>query len=175
MKRKQKANYLLVAGNGRNVGKTYLTCAIIKHLAKTLDVVAIKVSSHFHPVENNPVIAKNEQYIIVEELQTSTKDSSLMKQAGAKKVYFIMAAQEYLAQAFYELEKLLPEKAIVCESGGLHEIINPGLFLFVNSKGKELSKPHHLKYSPIQIENDGINFSFDITRIEFKNKQFSIQ
>ena len=175
MTRIQKANYLLVAGNGRNVGKTHLSCKIIRHLAKNVDVIGVKISSHFHPVENNTVLVKNKKFVLVEETQVTQKDSSLMKQAGAQKVYFMMAAQENLKAAFSVLEKLLPEKAIVCESGGLHEIINPGLFLFVNRDGSELTKQHHLVYSPIQIQNNGKMFDFDITRIKFKNKRFLIQ
>lgn len=174
MTRKPKPNFLLIAGNGRNVGKTYLTCKIIQHLAKTNEVIGVKVSSHFHPIENNKVIVENKAFVIIEETQESQKDSSLMKQAGAQKVYFIMAPQESLEQAFLYLEQLLPEKAIVCESGGLHEIINPGVFLFVNTKEKEIVKPHHLKFSPIVIVNDGVNFDFDITHLNYKNNQFSV-
>lgn len=175
MNRKTKSNFLLIAGNGRNVGKTYLTCKIIQHLAKTNAVIGVKVSSHFHPIENNKIIIENKDFVIVEETQVSQKDSSLMKQAGAQKVYFIMAPQESLEQSFLYLEQLLPEKAIVCESGGLHEIINPGLFLFVNAKEKDLVKQHHLKFSPIIVVNDGEKFDFDILRIEFKHNTFLIR
>ena len=174
MNRKSKPNFLLVAGNGRNVGKTYLTCRIIQYLSKTNEVIGVKISSHFHPIENNKVIVQQKDFVIVEENQLSQKDSSLMKQAGAQKVYFIMSPQENLQQAFLFLEKLLPEKAIVCESGGLHQIINPGIFLFVNKKGQEIVKQHHLNYAPQLIINDGKNFDFDITRIKFNNKRFSI-
>ncbi len=173
--RKSKPNFLLVAGNGRNVGKTYLTCRIIQHLSKTNEVIGVKISSHFHPLENNKVIVQQKDFVIVEENQLSQKDSSLMKQAGAQKVYFVMSAQENLQQAFLYLEQLLPQKAIVCESGGLHDIINPGVFLFVNLKGKEIVKQHHLKFSPKMVLNDGENFDFDISHIEFKNNKYSIR
>lgn len=174
-KRKPKPNFLLVAGNGRNVGKTYLSCKIIQHLTKTNDVIAVKISSHFHSIENDKVIIQTEEFVIVEETQITQKDSSLMKQAGAQKVYFVMAPQANLEQAFLYLEKLLPEKAIVCESGGLHELISPGVFLFVNGKGKEIVKQHHLRFLPQLIINDGEKFDFDISCIEFKNNQFLIR
>lgn len=175
MNRKPKPNFLLVAGNGRNVGKTYLTCEIIKHLVKTNEVIGIKISSHFHPLENNKVIVQTKDFVIIEENRISQKDSSLMKQAGAQKVYFVMSPQENLEQAFLYLEKLLPVKAIVCESGGLHDLINPGVFLFVNKEGQEIVKQNHLQFSPKLILNDGENFGFDISCIEFKNNKFSIR
>lgn len=173
-KRKPKPNFLLIAGNGRNVGKTHLSCQVISHLAKSNKVIAIKISSHFHSIEENKVIVQNDNFIIIEESQVSQKDSWRMKQAGAQKVYFIMAAEENLEQAFSYLEKLLPEEAIVCESGGLHELINPGAFLYVNKVGQELVKQNHLKFNPELIMNDGKNFDFDIARLEFKNNRFSI-
>lgn len=175
IKRKNRPNFLLVAGNGRNVGKTYFTCQIIQYLKQTNEVIGIKISSHFHPIGKNKVIVQKKDFIIIEEKQISRKDSSLMKQAGAQKVYFIMSGQENLERAFSYLEELLPEKAIVCESGGLHDIINPGVFLYVNIKGKEIVKQNHLNFLPQLILNDGENFDFDITRLEFKNNQFSIR
>jgi hypothetical protein len=175
VKRKNKPNFLLVAGNGRNVGKTYLTCQIIQYLKQTNEVIGIKISSHFHPIGKNKVIVQKKDFIIIEEMQISRKDSSLMKQAGAQTVYFIMSGQGNLERAFSYLEKLLPEKAIVCESGGLHEIINPGVFLFVNKKGKEIVKQNHLNFLPQLIINDGENFDFDVNRLNFENNEFSIR
>lgn len=160
-------NLLLVAGNGRNVGKTWFSCGVIKHLAKSTKVSAIKISAHFHPFNEIDLIAKNERFVITEEKQINTKDSSLMLQAGAQKVYFIMAAQENLNEAFSQLKPLLPNHAIVCESGGLHQLLTPGLFFFINHQGKEIVKEHHLNYSPIVVTNDGENIDFDINRISF--------
>lgn len=162
-------NMLLVAGNGRNVGKTWFSCRAIKHLAKSTKVSAIKISAHFHPFNEIELIAKNERFVIIEEKQINTKDSSLMLQAGAQKVYFIMAAQENLNEAFSQLQALLPNHAIVCESGGLHQMLTPGLFFFINQKEKKIVKEHHLNYSPIRVTNDGVNIDFDIKRISFQN------
>lgn len=162
-------NLVLVAGNGRNVGKTWFCCRVISHLAKSTKVSAIKISSHIHPFDTNNVIAKNERFVIIEEKQINGKDSSLMLQAGAQKVYFIMAAQKYLTEAFYQLHPLLPEHAIVCESGGLHQIVNPGLFFFIHQQGQEIIKTHHLSSHPIRVNNNGQNIDINIDRIIFKN------
>lgn len=168
-------NFLLVAGNGRNVGKTWFSCQVIKHLSRNCEVSAIKVSAHIHPYNQNDAIFIDENFVVLEEKNISTKDSSLMLQAGAEKVYFIMASQKYLEKAFLKLKPFLPSHAIVCESGGLHEFIQPGLFFFVNTPKKEITKRHHLKYAPIYIENNGISIDFDIETIAYSNHKISIQ
>jgi hypothetical protein len=168
-------NLLLIAGNGRNVGKTYFACTIIKQLALVSEVIGIKISSHRHPVKKEDILLENERFCIVEEKQNSTKDSSLFLQAGAKRVLFIMAAQPHLEEAFLKIKPGLQSHAIVCESGGLHEIVSPGLFFFVNSKGKEIIKKQHLNYAPHLVINNGKEFDFDIRNIQFVNKQFKLK
>jgi hypothetical protein len=170
----QMPNILLVAGNGRNVGKTHLACGIIRQLSQKEGVVGVKISAHFHPVDKGKVIVQKEDFKIIEEDQITQKDSSLLLQAGAKKVYFVMANQPNLDQAFLYLNEILPKTAIVCESGGLHEYINPGLFLFVKRKGDRNIKKHLLKYHPVIVENDGVNFNLNISNIKFSNNRFSI-
>lgn len=171
----EKPNLLLVAGNGRNVGKTFLACKIIKQLSKTNEVIGIKISSHFHSVETGNVLVETNGFIIVEEIEISKKDSSLMLQAGAKKVYFIMAARENLRKAFLWLNKILPEQAIICESGGLREIVEPGVFLFVKKSGDKIAKKGHMQFSPEIVENDGENFDFNIQNISFNHNRFLIE
>ncbi len=168
-------NLLLIAGNGRNVGKTFFACSIIKQLSLISEVLGIKISSHFHPVNTEDILIKNERFIIVEEKYNSTKDSSLFLQAGAKRVFFLMVHQQYLEEAFHHLQKYLPQHAIVCESGGLHEIINPGLFFFVNLEEKEIIKKQHLKFSPVIVTNNGKEFDFDINKIHFFNNKFELK
>jgi hypothetical protein len=165
-------NLLLIAGNGRNVGKTYLACKIIERLSKKQEVIGIKISPHIHPVNKGKIIIKTNDFIIVEEDQITQKDSSLLLQAGAQKVYFVMAVRENLEKAFFYLNEILPKKAIVCESGGLHEFINPGLFLFVKRVEDEIVKKHLLQFSPKIVENDGTNFSLNISDIKFYNNRF---
>ncbi|NQU52566.1 MAG: hypothetical protein HQ522_08505 [Bacteroidetes bacterium] len=170
----QLPNLLLIAGNGRNVGKTFLATKIIKQLSQKEEVVGVKISPHFHPFDEETVLFKNDEFVILEEKKINSKDSSLLLQAGAVKVYFVMVLQQNLQQAFLQLNKFLPQKAIVCESGGLHEFINPGLFLFVKRAGEEIRKEHLLKFLPQIVENDGTNFTLDISNIEFNNNHFSL-
>lgn len=168
-------NLLLIAGNGRNMGKTHFACRIIEHLSSQTQVCGVKISSHFHPFNEADLLFKNEHFILLQEKQISLKDSSLMLQAGAKTVYFIMADQNYLPEAFEHIQNYLPEHAIVCESGGLHEIATPGLFFFVNQTGKKIEKNHHLNFSPILVTNNGKYFDFDIQNINFSNNSFTLK
>lgn len=168
-------NLILIAGNGRNVGKTFLVCKIIEKLAKEQEIIGLKISPHFHGIEESKIIIRTEDFIITEETQINQKDSSLMWQAGAKKVYFVMAEQKNLQKTFLRLQTFLHNKAIVCESGGLHEFVNPGISLFVKRTHDQIIKPHLLNYSPVIVENNGSSFNFNINKIRYSNHQFTIE
>jgi len=156
------------------VGKTTLACRIIRHLSQTERVIGIKVSAHFHPFNESDVLFRGHSFIILNERQISRKDSSRMLQAGAEKVYFVMAEKESLQQALEKLLKLLPDSLLVCESGGLDKIAQPGLFLFVNFKNKKIVKSYLLHNDPIIVMNDGTDFDLNIHQIGFENRQFKL-
>ncbi|MCE4564311.1 hypothetical protein INQ51_08300 [Maribellus sp. CM-23] len=166
---------LLIAGNGRNVGKTFLACSIIKQLSQKTPVCGVKITPHFHAFEEKNVLFKNENLIILEEKQLTQKDSSLMLQAGADRVLFVMTKKASLGESMEQLLAFLPNSAIVCESGGLHEYVEPGLFLFVNLNDREIQKKHLLGYKPVYVHNSGKNFDLDIKTIEFSNHQFRLK
>ncbi len=168
-------NLLLIAGNGRNVGKTTLACRIISLFAPKTAVTGLKISPHQHSFNNDDVLFKNEKITILDEKQNSLKDSSLMLQAGAKWVYFVMVKQEHFNDSIDILIDLLPKSLIICESGGLHEFVSPGLFLMVKQKEEKIVKKHLLQYSPIIVNNDGKDFDFDIQKLEFINHQINIK
>jgi len=165
---------LLIAGNGRNVGKTFIACKIIEYFSKSIEVTGLKISPHFHAVNSEDVLFENEYFIIINEKQINTKDSSLMLQSGAKQVFFAMVKPGFIAEAFQKLLPFLPETPIVCESAQLHEVVTPGLFLFVKRAGDEIVKPECLKYAPVIVNNDGNRFDFDIHNIQFENNKINL-
>ena len=165
---------LLIAGNGRNVGKTLVACKIIEYFSQSTEVTGLKISPHFHQVTESDILFSNEHFIITNEKQINSKDSSLMLQAGAKEVFFVMVKPGFIAEAFEKLLPFLPKTPIVCESGQLHEVVTPGLFLFVKRAGDEIVKPEYLKHSPLIINNDGNYFDFDIQNIQFENKGLNL-
>ncbi len=168
-------NLLLIAGNGRNAGKTTLACRIIRFLAQENEVTGVKISSHFHNFNEPDLVYRNDHFIVTEEKQMISKDSSLMLQAGAKKVYFVMAQKEHLEEAWKYIHPLIRKQPVVCESGGLHEFVEPGLFLFVKRTGDEIVKKHLTSYSPVMVNNDGSEFDFDINKIEIHCGQFRLK
>ncbi|MGE0020297.1 MAG: hypothetical protein AB7S72_11565 [Draconibacterium sp.] len=174
-KKIQIPHLLLIAGNGRNVGKTTLACKIITRFANETEVIGLKITPHFHTVNEADVVFKSDNFIIVNEKKISSKDSSLMLQAGAKKVFFVMANRDFFHEAVEKLLQYLPENLIVCESGGLHEWVTPGLFFMVKRKNEEIVKTHLLAHSPIIVNNDGQNFDFEFNRLDFCNRQIIIK
>jgi hypothetical protein len=166
---------ILIAGNGRNVGKTTFALSIIRHLSKHGDVIGLKTSPHMHDLnEDLDVFSRTSDYVVAEEKGQSTKDSSLMLQAGAKRVFFIMAKDEFLEQAFSVIAKRLDQAIVVAESGGLSALIKPGLFFFVKHPKDQITKKHYLKYKPIMVNNGDPGFDFEVERLSFKNKHIFI-
>ncbi len=164
-------NILLVAGDGRNVGKTYWCCRCIEHLSSKSEVVGVKISPHFHYYDANNLIVKTDDYVIIRETNINNKDSSLMLQAGAGKVYFVMCKRDKIGEAFESLKSLFDNKVVVVESGGLHKVISPGLFFYIIDKGKKIGKKEYLDYNPILINNDGEQMDFDIQNIRLHGNE----
>lgn len=118
-------------------------------------------------------------YSIMEEAdEDSSKDTSLMLQAGAHKVVYVRATDGYLQRAFEELRtKYDHGQPLVCESCGLRDVIVPGIFVMmmqIPPCGAPKEVDHFLHVA------DKI-FYFDqcrdaqlewINRLQFKNGQF---
>jgi hypothetical protein len=166
---------ILLAGNGRNVGKTTFALLIIRHLSKYGDVIGLKTSPHMHDLNNDlEVLIRTSDYVVAEEKGQSKKDSSLMLQAGAKRVFFIMAKDENLEQAFSVIAEQLDAATVVAESGGLSTLIKPGFFFFVKHPKDQITKKHYLKYKPIMVNNGDPGFDFEVERLSLKNKHIFI-
>lgn len=139
-----KANFLIIAGMGRNVGKTTLACKLINQL-KGEQVIALKITPHFHE-SGCKLLYKTEHFTIsIEENNKSDKDTSKMLQAGASVVYYIQANDESLPEVLgYLLPKLPLNTAIICESGALRNYIKPSLFIVLSKTGLSVKNPNLL-------------------------------
>lgn len=125
-------NMLLIAGQQQNVGKTTLACNIISKFSREYPAIALKITPHFHKNTGEAKVhIEADGYSIMEEKSDETnKDTSLMLKSGAEKAYLIQSEPEKLHKAITECLKLIPEKHIlVCESAGVREYIEPGVFL----------------------------------------------
>lgn len=142
---KHYPNIILIAGNGRNVGKTLLSCRIIKHLKEANDVYAVKISSHFHELDQQAlIINETEDFSIVKETLITKKDSSRMLGAGATAVYYVQCKNNNLLKMFEQLLTHLPiDKPVIIESGGLYNYIDPQTLYYI--KGDDTSKEKVLR------------------------------
>ncbi len=137
---KNLKSWIIIAGSGRNTGKTTLACSIIE-ANKIRDIVGIKISPHQHPVSgSDEVIVRSEDFCIIREKSRSTKDSSRMLIAGASEVFYVQCPDDKLHEAFTQLEKLTDGRPVVCESGGMRNIVKPSFFILVISE-KHTNKP----------------------------------
>ncbi len=169
-------NFLIISGNGRNVGKTFFACRIIEFLSQQHPVTAVKISPHFHQIsENADILINSEHLVVINETEITHKDSSLFLQSGAAKVFFVMTNPENPEKAFQFLKTKLTEGPVVCESAGLGEFIDAGLSFFLKKPGDPILKNNWAaKHSHI-IENDGGILNFDITKIKFEDNKFCLK
>ena len=151
---------LLIAGTGRNSGKTTMACAIIRNVSQHQPVLALKITPHFHGNNlSGKLLVNRKDLVILEETSTDTeKDSSRMLQSGAARVYFVMALDEQLREAITTIKNLNPENLpVVCESGGLIHFATPGLFLLMHRKDQTA---HQTKNAELTAKAD-LQISFD--------------
>jgi hypothetical protein len=164
---------LLVSGSGQNTGKTTLVCRMIELFSPQLSIAGIKITHHFHPLTYEmPMIADNEYFKIFEEIRKDQpKDSSRMLNAGAARVFFVISEKEKPGEAIKELLKYLQEGvALICESGGLTEYIQPGLHLHVTNKkivirgSDPAGNDHDFSFKP---ENERITFENNSWKLKY--------
>ena len=172
---------LLIAGTGRNTGKTTLACKIIQKFSTDKTIIALKITPHFHRnIQSGKIIInENDIYIAAETDSTTGKDSSLMLKAGAQQSYFVMATDEYLGEVIQNIIRLIPSDALlVCESGGLRDWVVPGVFLMMNRKDNEILKPGTEKLKMLAdrlITFDGENIDFEIDTLEITDNQWKLK
>lgn len=169
-------NMLLVAGTGRNVGKTTFVCKVIENVSKKSPIVAIKITPHVHDLCDSCVtLFKSDKLTITEETsKTLPKDSSKMLAAGAQKVYFIQGADDQLDKVIEFLRNIIPERtAIICESAALRNFINPGLFVLMSIKSDGVIKKNADK---IPLANLHIwDYNYNATEFYFLSGKWKIK
>lgn len=157
-------NLILIAGTGRKVGKTTLSCDLIRQIsANGSRVAAIKLTPHFH--QNCPgckmLLEADELLILKEQCHYTGKDSARMLEAGADPVFFVQANDQVLWQAVEFLMQSIPDDIpVICESAGMRKLVKPGNFILI--KGDE-EKPKNIDFIPLA--------DMVIKPFEFKNLQ----
>lgn len=173
-------NLLLIAGTGRNTGKTTFACEIIKQTASQQQVIGIKISPHFHGgTKSLKQIGGIDNYKLYEETLSDLlgKDSSKMLASGAERVFYIEVLDDFILVAFNELLEYIPENvAIVCESPALRKVIDPGLFIIVDNISQQNKKQDVLdkkKIADLFIETDKTELTDIIPQLYFNSEGWS--
>lgn len=173
-------NLLMIAGTGRNVGKTTMACNLISHFSKPHPVTAIKVSPHLHQqAEGQKIIALEEDFQIIEETKSGeSPDSSRMLNAGAQKVYYLQTRDRNIRAPFEQLLNLIPkDRPVICESGALLSHTKPGLFVLIKRDGQTAFKKglDKLNYQPdAWITFYGDRFSVEAADFVFENNRWQL-
>lgn len=128
---------VLIAGSGRNVGKTFLAEQFIRELSQSNRVMGLKISSHMHVLNDDVAVKAGDgvNWIIGEEQNSnSSKDSGRLLKAGATQVVYAQVRDDYyLKEVIRWLRNVLPDdQLVVCESAAFGQYIQPGCAFFVS-------------------------------------------
>lgn len=171
----QDDQLLIVAGTGRNVGKTEFVCRLIDKISSTREIYSLKVSAVYPDEENyhgNHSEDLSKDYLFEETRRDTVKDTSRMLRAGARKVYYLSSDSAGIARSFNVFRKLIPQKApIVCESNSLWQYVKPGLLILVSSLDVVI-KPrarHLTKHADMIVVSDQKSGFEELDRIDLTN------
>ena len=99
-------NLLIVAGAGRNVGKTEFVCRLIQRWSRSQEIYALKVSA-IHPDEavyhgdhGDEVQRQTGAHLYEETRDDMVKDTSRMLRAGARKVFYLQGDDDRIGAGF---------------------------------------------------------------------------
>ena len=178
----------MIGSAGADVGKTELSCALLRKFSKNHNLIGIKVTAITNKDGQCPrggqgcgVCSSLEGvYCITEETNSnSNKDTSKLLAAGASRVFWLRALREHFLEASTALLDVIgPDTISICESNSLRQVIEPGLFLMVrnrNLKRWKSSAQHVKKYADKIVTSDGGSFDFDLDRIKIINNRWVIQ
>jgi molybdopterin-guanine dinucleotide biosynthesis protein A len=171
---------LLLGSANRNIGKTALACRLIQDLARTRQVVGIKVTVIREIGRGCPrgedscgvCTELGEPYRITREDGAAPgKDTSRMLAAGAGKVLWLRVRSSALAEGRDALLRLLePGCAVVCESNSFRLAVEPDLFVFVKAAGSALIKPSArlvLPLADVLVHSRGGDFDVPLEHFGF--------
>jgi molybdopterin-guanine dinucleotide biosynthesis protein A len=183
-----KPNFIIIGSTGRNTGKTEFACRLINSWSKNSEVFGLKVTT----------INKNEgkcprggegcgvcsslvgDYEIIEETGLDgKKDTSRMLVSGAKKVYWLKVSSTALDKGIEALLKLIPDDvAVVCESNGVRNVLEPGIFLVIKNLKDKTIKPNCarvIRYASKIIEFDNMSWNFPPDRVILRNNTWMVK
>jgi molybdopterin-guanine dinucleotide biosynthesis protein A len=165
----------MIGAASRDVGKTEFACSLIGRLAKTSEVVGVKITTITKCDDSCPRggegcgvcnSLKGKFEIIIESCMDSNKDTSRMKRAGAQKVYWLKVLEKHLREGITALlDRIDFNTPIVCESNRAALVIKPGHFIILKD-----SQIDEVKDSCKKV----INFVDDLTLFFYDKLSWSL-
>lgn len=157
---------VLIGATGRNSGKTTLALMIIDFFKDKMPIAAFKLITIR---DHGDICPRGGQgcgickglkdcFDIREENETGTKDTMLLKKAGAQKVFLIRAFKENIQEALEAALRLVPENALIlCESNSARLVTKPALFVMIQSSTACIVKPSAkavIEYADVILPQD---------------------
>jgi molybdenum cofactor guanylyltransferase len=171
-------NMLMIGSSGSNVGKTELACTLLRRFSDH-QIVAVKVTTVASRDRSCPrggqgcgvCSSMDGEYRITQETATgSDKDTGRLLAAGARTVYWLRVMRTHLAQGVAALLEMIGHDAVaICESNSLRQVVEPGLFLVVESttgKPWKQSAQQVRRHVDCIVRSDGNRFDLDLERIQ---------
>ena len=174
---KQENHLLIVAGTGRNVGKTEFVCRLISKISTTHEIYALKVSAVYpgEDIYHGNHSEELSDYNLFEEILTDTeKDTSRMLRAGAQKVFYLRSDDTGIDKGFENFRKHIPKNAvIVCESNSLWQYVKPGLLILLTSSDGDIKQRARdlLKHADMVVTSDLKSGFPELNRVDFSDTQ----
>jgi molybdenum cofactor guanylyltransferase len=174
------ANMLMIGSSGSNVGKTELTCALLRRLGGDHRIVGVKVTAVEVRDGTCPrggqgcgvCSSMDAECRITQEMNRhSQKDTGRLLAAGADRVYWLRVMRTHLREGLNVLLETVGRDAVlICESNSLRQVAEPGLFLMVDRMEDRSWKPsaQQVRQQADKIvHSNGSRFDLDLGRIQF--------
>lgn len=178
-------NMLMIGASGSKVGKTELACALVRKFTRGLPVIAIKVTAVASRDGSCPrggqgcgvCSSLDGEYCITQEIaRQSGKDTGRLLAAGADRVYWLRVMRGHLRRGLDALLAMIDRDAImICESNSLRQVVEPGLFLMVEStagKPWKQSAQDVRQHVDCLVRSDGSCFDLDLDRIRLAGNRW---
>lgn len=182
------SNFLIIGSTSRDIGKTEFACRIIEKHSASKEIFGVKVI----PVEKNEESCHRGidscglcnslvgDYKIIEETKTdSSKDTSRMLKAGARKVYLLLVDKNSMAKGLKAIIEILPINAYtVIESNSIRKVVEPGLFIVIKKFMNSSIKPscdQVIKLADKIIEFNNLDWDFQPDKVLIQNEGWIIR
>ncbi len=178
---------MLIGATGRTCGKTLLAARLIEAKVAGAPVAAAKVTTVYRDRGPCPrggdgcgiCSSLDAPYRLLNETgEHEGKDTARLLAAGAKPVWWLCAREDHLSEAARALTKVLPDGPAICESNGLRQVVEPGLFIIVQRDDRQnIKRSCRLQWDKADaiLTFDGQSHSAALDDFTFVNNRWALK